>query len=38
VGEGIQAKRRSAAVVIDHLTPPVNKYALIWNFTIWQST
>lgn len=25
VGEGIQAKRRSAAVVIDHLTPPVNK-------------
>jgi cobaltochelatase CobN len=25
VGEGIQAKRRSRAVTIDHLTPPLNK-------------
>ena len=27
-GEGIQAKRRSAAVIVDHLTPPLNRAGL----------
>ncbi|MEM6864287.1 MAG: cobaltochelatase subunit CobN [Bacteroidota bacterium] len=28
VGEGLQAKRRSGAIIIDHMTPPFDKIAL----------